>query len=83
MVRIRYFAALREAIGRAEAVLDLPPSIKTGRDLVRLLASQFPHAAAHLNAPSLRIALDQEIASFDVPLGGAKEIALLPPMTGG
>lgn len=83
MIRVRYFASLREALGRAEVTLDLPQSVKTGRDLVNLLASQFPRAAAHLSAPTLRIALDQEIASFDAPLAGVKEIAFLPPMTGG
>lgn len=83
MIRIRYFASLREAMGCAEAALDLPPSVKTGRDLVRLIAGQFPHAAQQLNSPALKIAVDQEVVSFDAPIANAKEIALFPPMTGG
>jgi sulfur-carrier protein len=83
MIRVRYFASLRETMGRGEASFDLPLTIKTGRDLVHFLASQFPRAAEALTAPSLKIAIDQEIASFDAPLAGAKEVALLPPMTGG
>ncbi len=83
MIRVRYFASLREVMGRGEASFDLPPMVKTGRDLVSLLAAQFPHAEDALNAQSLKIAIDHEMASFDAPLAGAKEVALLPPMTGG
>ena len=82
-VRIRYFASLREAVGRAEVTLDLPATVKTGRDLLRLITGQFPAATEHFNAAGLRIALDYEVASFDAPLAGVKEIALFPPMTGG
>lgn len=82
-VRIRYFASLREAVGRAEVTLDLPATVKTGRDLLRLITGQFPGAAEHFNAPGLRIALDHELATFDTPLTGVKEIALFPPVTGG
>ncbi len=50
MIRVRYFASLREVMGRGEASFDLPPMVKTGRDLVNLLAAQFPHAEDALNA---------------------------------
>jgi molybdopterin synthase sulfur carrier subunit len=83
MIRVRYFGALREAMGRGEAALDLPSSVKTGRDLVNMLAAQFPHAAAQLNSPALRIALDHTITPLDATLAGAHEVALMPPMTGG
>ena len=32
---------------------------------------------------SLRVALDQELAEFDSPLAGIREVAIFPPMTGG
>jgi molybdopterin synthase sulfur carrier subunit len=83
MVRIRYFASLREAVGRAEVTLDLPATVKTGRDLLRLIAGQFPQAAERFNAAGIKIALDHEMATFDTPLTGVREIALFPPMTGG
>jgi molybdopterin synthase sulfur carrier subunit len=82
-VRIRYFASLREAVGRAEVTLDLPATVKTGRDLLRVISGQFPRAAEHFSAPGLKIALDHELATFDAPLAGVKEIALFPPVTGG
>ena len=34
-------------------------------------------------AESLRVALDQEMAGFDAPLAGVREVAFFPPMTGG
>jgi molybdopterin synthase sulfur carrier subunit len=32
---------------------------------------------------ALRVALDQKLADFDAPLGGVREVAFFPPMTGG
>jgi molybdopterin converting factor small subunit len=30
-----------------------------------------------------KVALDQELAGFDAPLAGVREVAFFPPMTGG
>ena len=32
---------------------------------------------------NVRVALDQELADFDAPLVGVREVAFFPPMTGG
>ena len=32
---------------------------------------------------ALRVAVDQELADFDAPLDGVREVAFFPPMTGG
>jgi molybdopterin synthase sulfur carrier subunit len=83
MIRIRYFAALREAAGCGEEELALPAFVLTGHELVRWLARERPELAPALASPSLRIALDREVSSFAAPLKGVREIALFPPMTGG
>ncbi|MFN3527356.1 MAG: MoaD/ThiS family protein [Paracoccus sp. (in: a-proteobacteria)] len=31
----------------------------------------------------MRCAIDQSLADLDTPIGGAHEIAIFPPMTGG
>jgi sulfur-carrier protein len=41
------------------------------------------YEAAFADLSSLRVALDQELASFDAPLAGVREVAFFPPMTGG
>ena len=32
---------------------------------------------------AVRVAVDQDLADWDTPLAGAREIAFFPPMTGG
>ena len=41
------------------------------------------YAAAFADTSALRVALDQELADFDAPLAGVREVAFFPPMTGG
>jgi molybdopterin synthase sulfur carrier subunit len=38
---------------------------------------------AFADVSALRVALDQELSSFDAPLAGVREVAFFPPMTGG
>jgi molybdopterin synthase sulfur carrier subunit len=53
-------------------------------DLVaELRAREERYAAAFADTSALRVALDQELADFDAPLAGVREVAFFPPMTGG
>ena len=77
-----YFAWLRERIGKpgeqvetgAANVADLVEELKTR-------AERYQAAFADISA--VRVALDQELADFDAPLEGVREVAFFPPMTGG
>ena len=82
MIELRYFAWVRERIGeRAERV---DTSAATVAELVAELATRSEgHAAAFADLTSLRVALDQDLADFDAPLAGVREVAFFPPMTGG
>ena len=82
MIEVRYFAWLRERIGeRAERV---ETSAATVADLVAELSARSEgHALAFADLKSLRVALDQQMAGFDAPLAGVREVAFFPPMTGG
>ena len=83
-MRIRYFAWVRERIGRAEEELTPPAEIVTAADLVRWLQGRGEEYAYALEKPDvIRVALDQEHVAPDTPLGDAREAALFPPMTGG
>ena len=79
-VRLLYFAAVRDAAGRAEEHRDLPDNIVTVGDLADLLATDWP---AFADRKRLRVAIDQVMAQFDSPIGPAREIAFFPPVTGG
>jgi molybdopterin synthase sulfur carrier subunit len=79
---IRYFAWLRERIGTGHEHLET--NAATVADLIEeLKARSEAHAFAFSDTAALRAAVDQDLVSFDAPLGGAKEVAFFPPMTGG
>lgn len=81
-VELLYFAWLRERLGVAREMVDVQAS--TVQELVDELKLKEPrYAVAFKDMTSLRVALDQELASFDASLEGVKEVAFFPPMTGG
>ncbi len=83
-MQILYFAWVRERIGTAEESLTPPPETTTVGVLLDWLATRSPgHAAALADRTALRFALDQDFVGPDTPLGGAREIAIFPPVTGG
>jgi sulfur-carrier protein len=82
MIDVLYFAWVRERIGVPKERLET--SAVTVAELVReLRAREDRYAAAFADTASLRVALDQELADFDAPLAGVREVAFFPPMTGG
>jgi molybdopterin synthase sulfur carrier subunit len=82
MIDVLYFAWVRERIGLPrERVETAAPTVMALVDELR--AREERYAAAFADLSSLRVALDQELASFDAPLAGVREVAFFPPMTGG
>ncbi len=84
MVKLVYFAWVRERIGKDGEELDLPPSVATVADLLDHLKARGDNYAAALEAPDIiRVAIDQQHCQQGDRIGAAREIALFPPMTGG
>lgn len=82
MIEVIYFAWLRERIGVPRE--SLQTAALTVADLVaELSAREERYALAFGDLASVRVALDQELADFDAPLAGVREVAFFPPMTGG
>ena len=82
MIDVLYFAWVRERIGLPRERVDTRAA--TVADLVaELVAREERYALAFADLASLRVALDQELATFDAPLAGVREVAFFPPMTGG
>ena len=82
MIEILYFAWVRERVGLSRERLET--GAVTVADLVaELSAREERYAAAFADLGSLRVALDQELSSFEAPLAGVREVAFFPPMTGG
>ena len=83
-VTLRYFAWVRERIGKTEEVVDLPAELRTVGDLVTWLAGRGEeYAHAFENPKVVRAAIDRSHVRPDAGLAGAREIAFFPPMTGG
>ena len=82
MMDVLYFAWVRERIGVPREVVN--SQARTVNELVaELAAREERYAAAFADISALRVALDQELSSFDATLEGVREVAFFPPMTGG
>lgn len=83
-ITLRYFAWIRERIGKSEEVVDLPAGIGTIAELVAWLKAKGPeYAIAFERAEVVRAAINQSHVQPDAPLVGAREVAFFPPVTGG
>jgi molybdopterin synthase sulfur carrier subunit len=83
-VKLRYFAWVRERVGKPEEDVDLPAGIGTVAELMTWLSRRGEeYAYAFENPNVVRAALDRVHVRPDAPLAGAGEVAFFPPMTGG
>jgi molybdopterin synthase sulfur carrier subunit len=82
MLDVLYFAWVRERIGEPGERIETQAT--TVAELVDELRAREPrYALAFSDLSALRVAVDQELAEFDAPLEGVREVAFFPPMTGG
>ena len=80
VVRVRLFAALREAVGRSEVELELPEGA-TPEDAWRRLLERHPGLSGR--RASLATAVNGRYAAFDAPLAPGDEVVFIPPVSGG
>ena len=79
-LRLRFFAAAREAMGQAETVGELPEGATVGDLLARLRAEQPRFAAL---PPSMLVSVNLEYRPADYPLHDGDEVGFIPPVSGG
>ena len=83
-MKLRYFAWVRERVGKTEEEIDPPEGIATVAELMSWLAARGDeYAHAFENPRVVRAAIDQAHVRTDAAIAGAREIAFFPPMTGG
>ena len=83
-MKLRYFAWVRERVGKTEEDVDPPATVATVGDLVGWLVQRGEgYAYAFENPNVIRAAIDKTHVRADARIEGALEIAFFPPMTGG
>lgn len=83
-MKVKYFAWVRERVGKAEETIEPPPSVHTVGDLIAWLSSRDEAYAHAFEKPMvIRAAIDHAHVKADAAIAGAREIAFFPPMTGG
>lgn len=83
MLKILYFAGLREAIGTGVESIDLPVGASTAGALRDHLARLDEQHATLLSTKNLRVAVNQKMLGLDAAITDGDEIAFFPPVTGG
>lgn len=83
-MKVKYFAWVRERVGKAEETVEPPPGVHTIEDLMAWLAKRGETYAYAFETPRvIRAAIDHAHVKSDAVIAGAREIAFFPPMTGG
>jgi sulfur-carrier protein len=81
-IHVRYFAALREALGSAETV-EMPAGANLAQLRDSLLARGGAHATVLARGRAVRCALNQTMTEESAALSEGAEVAFFPPVTGG
>lgn len=82
MVKLLYFASLRETLGVASEEIDAAGCADIGALRVKL-AARGGVWNVFATAKSLRAAVNQAMAGADAALKDGDEVAFFPPVTGG
>jgi molybdopterin synthase sulfur carrier subunit len=84
MVKLLFFARLREDLGTSVEDLALPAEITTVAGLrAHLMARGGAWASVLANGKALRVAVNQDMADPATPVKAGDEVAFFPPVTGG
>ena len=82
ILTVRYFASVREAIGRSSEQVETGAADLAGlRD--ELIRRGAPYAEALARGKTVRMALNQVMRDEAAPLVEGAELAFFPPVTGG
>jgi molybdopterin synthase sulfur carrier subunit len=84
MIKVLYFAKLREDLGTTGEQMALPEGVATVAQLrAHLIGRGGEWAKALANGRALRVAVNHEMADPATPLASGDEVAFFPPVTGG
>ncbi|HEY7063014.1 MAG TPA: molybdopterin converting factor subunit 1 [Chloroflexota bacterium] len=79
-VRLRFFAAAREAMGQSAMPYEVADGATVGDLRARLRAE---HAAFAALPPEMMVSVNLEYRTLDYRLSAGDEVAFIPPVSGG
>lgn len=83
MIKVLYFASLRDAVGVASDSIDAD-GIATVKDVIALLYQRGGNwSTAFAEDALLLMSVNQEMANADDPVKAGDEVGFFPPVTGG
>jgi molybdopterin synthase sulfur carrier subunit len=83
VVRILFFASLRDAVGSDECSLSVQGPLNLEQLLAELKTELNAEAYSAICAENVRVAINQELAGESRLINPGDEVAFLPPVTGG
>ena len=84
MIKILYFASLREQLNRDSEALEAFPGLTDMSNLTRYLRQRGDvWAEVFGEHETVLMAVNQEMASGETPIKDGDEVAYFPPVTGG
>jgi molybdopterin synthase sulfur carrier subunit len=84
LIKLLYFARLREALGTSSESVEPPDEVSNVKALMAWLASRGGEWQMQFDGcRQIRAAINHELVSDDAPIKAGDEVAFFPPVTGG
>ena len=83
MLKVLFFASLRETLGTSQESVPVPTPAIVGELINELRARGDTWVQALAAGKRWRVAVNQEMATLETALSAGDEVAIFPPVTGG
>ncbi len=83
MVKVLFFASVRDRLGCSELNIELPVEARTVATFTDMVMRRGEVYAGVLSDQRIMIAVNQELANPEMVIEDGDEIAYFPPVTGG
>ncbi|MEE8350505.1 MAG: molybdopterin converting factor subunit 1 [Acidobacteriota bacterium] len=80
MLKLRFFASLKDLIGKSEMDVELETETSV-REILQRLETRFPRLEQY--EPILLVAVNQEYSNLDALVSPGDEVSFFPPVSGG
>lgn len=81
--QVLFFGRLRDVAGTSSRQIDLADGEASVEALIRLVSEGNQALRDALQHPAVKIAVDQRMIGRGASVAGAREIAFMPPFSGG